>query len=939
MRCIIWPVLLALIPISASAADTPLKPDVFTVPGETPTPWLTYENPGATSVLVTGSWDLWVGRVPLQPDRNLWKLDTRTLGATFGQHEFKLIPDGEWEKGENRVLFINRDGLLEKPSSLIYSATIDRPDEIVVSFRSGFSANAPAQPTLSPETAIRETRFASPRESGNTQGYFVSGGLITFILEEKIYGLKLSPSDRVAVAGNFSGWDGGGGNGRWFLRDPDRDGKWELTTQLAGLRPPAGENNLIFKFVVNGDRWLPAPPGAQNAASDGKGNVNLRIDPQSSGAMSLHIFTEKPIDLSQNYMVELAGLTPKPLWSPVTPGQILEQLKSDKPMGTSFDFEQNCTTYRLFAPRAKTVHLCIFDGPVYENKTPVERYPLWKDPKDGVWEISLLGIDFGKYYSFNVDGPTGNGEGFNGLAQVGDPYARAAAHSQNNTIVIDPDATNEWWGGWTDQDYRTIAPKDAVIYELHIRDFTRHPSSGVAPPLAGKYAGLPASEGTGRGLDHLAAMGVTTLEIMPPAEFSNGNDEYNWGYAPVFYFAPEASYARKPTRGSQYYEFKNLINELHRRGFGVLLDLVFNHVGSPNIFTLIDKKYFFRLNPDYSFSNYSGCGNDFRTESPMTRRLIVENISYWMREFHVDGFRFDLAELIDMETMMAIRDAAFTVNTNALLVSEPWSFRGENKHQLKGTGWSAWNNDFRYAAKDFVMGRRNREWLQKAIAGSVDTWAANPLQPINYLESHDDMALADELCTAPNHDGRALIPNDVAVNRLAATILFTSLGIPMITEGQEFIRSKRGIHNTFDRGDAVNAIDWNDRDRPEAARALSYYTGLVHLRRSPQGAAFRASSKPPADYYKWILPSNPLTLGYCVNAPKVHGGSSFVVLLNADADPQTFQVPFPPGRWRQIGDGVTIDPDGLTGVSTLNGAQQLAIEVPSLSSAIYMDGF
>ena len=939
MRCTLLLVLLALFPLSSPGVDAPLKPGAYSVPGESPTPWLTYENPGATSVMVAGSWDLWTGRFPLQPDQNLWKLDTRTLNAAFGQHEFKLIPNGDWEKGGNRVLFINRDGLLERPSDLIYSATIDDRNEIVVAFRSGFSANAPVKAALVPETVIRETRFASPRESGNTQGYFVSGGLITFILEEKTYGLTLSPSDRVAVAGNFTGWDGGGGNGRWLLRDPNDDGIWELTTQLAGLRPPAGEKDMIFKFVVNGDRWLSPPAGAQNSASDGKGNVNLRIDPQSSGGTSLHLLTEKPIDLSQNYIVEIAGISPKLLWSPVTPGKIIDQLKSEKPMGTAFDYEQNCTTYRLFAPRAKTVHLCIFDGPVYENRKPVERYPMWKDPEDGVWEISVLGLDFGKYYSYNIDGPAGNGEGFNGLAQVGDPYARAAAHSQNNTIVIDPDATNEWWSGWSDQDYKTVAPKDAIIYELHVRDFTRHPSSGVPLPLAGKYEGLPASEGTGRGLDHLKAIGVTTLEIMPPAEFSNGADDFNWGYAPVFYFAPEASYARKPLLGSQYYEFKRLINELHRRGFGVLLDVVFNHVGSPNIFTLIDKKYFFRLNPDYSFSNFSGCGNDFRTESPMTRRLIVENISYWMREFHVDGFRFDLAELIDMETMMAIRDVAFQINTNTILVSEPWSFRGENKHQLKGTGWSAWNNDFRYSAKDFVMGRRNREWLQKNIAGSVDTWAANPLQPVNYLESHDDMALADELCTAPNHDGRALIPNDVAVNRLAATILFTSLGIPMITEGQEFIRSKRGIHNTFDRGDAVNAIDWDDRDRPEAAKALAYYAGLVQLRRSEAGSAFRVAAKPPSDYYKWILPPDTLTLGYSVNAPRVHDGAGFVVLLNAGGDPQTFQVPFPPGRWRQIGNGTTIDPDGLPGTSVINGAQQSAFEVPGLSSAIYMDGF
>jgi len=441
------------------------------------------------------------------------------------------------------------------------------------------------------------------------------------------------------------------------------------------------------------------------------------------------------------------------------------------------------------------------------------------------------------------------------------------------------------------------------------------------------------------GLGHLKDLGVTTLEIMPTAEFTNGENDYNWGYAPVFYFAPEASYAQHPLKGSQYFEFKHLVNELHRMGFAVILDVVFNHVGWPNIFHLIDKKYFFRLNPDFSYSNFSGCGNDFKTESPMARRLIVDNILYWMREFHVDGFRFDLAELIDMDTMLAVRDAARAETANVVLISEPWSFHGENKYQLTGTGWSAWNNDFRYAAKDFVMGRRNREWLQKNVFGSVDTWASDPLQPVNYLESHDDMALADEFCTRPDRDGRKLQDMDAAVNRLAATVLFTSLGIPMISEGQEFLRSKRGLHNTFDRGDDVNALCWTDRERPKAAEALAYYKALIRLRRSPEGAAFRAAQRPPAGYYQWILPSDSQMLGYIVNAPRVHDGNGFIVLLNASGSAVTFSVPLPAGRWRLIGNGEQIDPAGLPDTQVAEGPNPLEIQVPGLRAFILMDGF
>jgi pullulanase/glycogen debranching enzyme len=502
---------------------------------------------------------------------------------------------------------------------------------------------------------------------------------------------------------------------------------------------------------------------------------------------------------------------------------------------------------------------------------------------------------------------------------------------------MDPEETNRWFAGWTDQDYRLPKHEDIVIYEMHVRDMTKHPSSHVGKSIAGKYEGLIASEGSGAALDHLKSLGVNVIELMPVQEFANGEDRYDWGYGPGFYFAPEASYGRQPLKGSQFYEFKNLVNELHNRGFGVIVDVVYNHVGGVNVFNLIDRRYHFRFNPDFSPSNFSGCGNDVRTEAPMMRRLIVDSVVHWMKEFHVDGFRFDLAELIDMETMMAIRDAARAVNPDVLLISEPWSFRGENKRELTGTGWSAWNNDFRYAAKDFVQGKRNRDWLQKCITGSVEIWAANPLQPINYVESHDDMALADELCTRPDRDGRHLQENDVAANRLAATVLFTSLGIPMMNAGQEFVRSKRGISNTYDRGDAINAIDWNDRSRPLAAETLNYYTDLLRLRLSSEGAAFRASERPPHGYYRWILPQDQQSLGYIVNVPRVHGGAGFIVLLNSGGDASEFNVPFPAGRWRLIGNGRLIQIEGLADEPDVEGPKERVVRVPPMSSYIFIN--
>ncbi|OGV43739.1 MAG: hypothetical protein A2X46_08585 [Lentisphaerae bacterium GWF2_57_35] len=937
--------LMLLLPLQASQSQEPtLSPTFRATPGNQPTDRLLYQNPVATSVVVAGSWDTWTGRYSMVKGDAAWELDTRSVPAPFGRHEFKFIVNDEWELGDNRFLYFNTERMLEKPSGSITSATVDDTNLVTVSLRHPLPDSKALSVRLEPDVPIREWALASPREDARRQGYFISGGLVTFVFDPAVYGLSLPPEARVTVAGNFNGWDSSGGRGT--LRDDNRDGLYEMTTQLQGLRPPGGEKTLLFKFVVDGNRWLSPPPQAINAVSDGKGNTNLKLDPALSGSTQLKIFTLNPIDFSQPLRIAVDGLRDRTVYYAVTPGDIMEKLKSDKPMGVTLDKKQNVTTYRLFAPRASQVYLCLFKGPKYDVQKPVykrlkpdERYLMWKDPSDGVWEISLLGLDDGKYYSFNIEGPSGDGEAFNPLAQVGDPYALAMAHAHNNSIVIDPERPNEWFQGWTDGDYVQTPPQDVVIYEAHVRDLTMHPSSGVAPELRGTYAGLPASLGTGTGLDHLKDLGVTTIELLPTAEFSNTPGEYNWGYAPVFYFAPDGDYARKPLAGSQYYEFKALVNELHRQGFGVIMDVVFNHVGSPNIFSMIDKKYFFRLNPDFTFSNFSACGNDVRTEAPMMRRLIVDNILYWMKEFHIDGFRFDLAELVDLDTLMALRDAARAVNTNVLLISEPWSFRGENKHQLKGTGWSAWNNDFRYSAKDFAMGRRNRDGLKKTIFGSVENWTASPLQAVNYLESHDDMALADEFCTRPDRDGRNLTDLDVSANRLAAAILFTSLGIPMISEGQEFLRSKWGVHNSYDRGDDVNAIRWTDRERPLANEALAYYKALIRLRQSPEGAAFRVAQKPPAHYYRWIAPPNDQVLGYVVNAPRIHTGNGFIVLLNAGADPTSLNVSFPPGQWRQIGDGVQLNPQGLPESKTIQGPCMQAIQLPGIRALIFMDGF
>jgi pullulanase/glycogen debranching enzyme len=932
----------------AQPPTTVLTPTNRVMPGLPPTPFLAYQPTSRVATIhFATSADGWAGRYPLTRQPQYWQLDIRPLDLPVGRHEFKFILDDEWEPGANRTLFINRQGVLEQPLNHVKTARVQGRNLIEVFLRDGQSNAQRVRVETRPPLPIEQVRLSTAAEEGYPQGYAIHGNDITFYFDPATYDLTVSPNDLIALAGNFNGWDASGRQGQWQLTKVAGVGLWELTVQLDGLRPPPGQQHLEFKFVVNQSNWLTAPDRAPNRAPDGRGNVNLRIDPTLRGGRTLRIYTGAPIDLDTNYLLIIDGLADRAVYHYTTPGLLLDSLYSDKPLGATLNREHNTTTYRLFAPRATDVYLCFFDTPhyqvyepEYQRLPPKERYRMWKDPVDGVWELTTWGLDIGAYYAYQIDGPAGEGESFYPDVYVGDPYAVAAAgDAEYNNIVLDTTATNQWFAGWTDDEFRTPAHEDMIIYETHLRDLTAHPSSGVPPSLRGTYAGLLATTESDTGLGYLKDLGVNMIELLPMQEFPNPNNRYDWGYATVFFFAPESSYGANPAQGSPFYEFKNLVNHLHNEGFGVMLDVVYNHVGGPNIFSLIDRKYYFRLNPDFSHSNFSGVGNDIRSEAPMMRRLIVENIIYLMEEFHIDGFRFDLAELIDLKTLMMVRDAALKVNPNVVLVSEPWSFRGTHKYELTGTGWAAWNDYFRNGVKGYVMGDRNLDRLKQVILGSTELWTDNPLQSVNYVESHDDMSLMDELTTAPDRDGRRLQPRDVAANRLSATVLFTSLGIPMIQSGQEFLRSKHGVGNTYNRGDELNALRWTDRDRPVAAEALAYYRALMHLRQSPAGQAFRVNGTPPDGYYRWIETRSDQALGYIVNAPRIHPGNGFIVLLNAHHAAVDFRVALPNGRWRLIGNGRQLDPAGLPDSQVLSGPANSTISVPAMSSVILMDGF
>ena len=628
----------------------------------------------------------------------------------------------------------------------------------------------------------------------------------------------------------------------------------------------------------------------------------------------------------------------------------LNQFYSEKKLGCQREGQQ--FAFRLFAPRATAVKLVLFER--HDAETGRE-FPLQRD-RDGVWEFFSEENLTNKFYGYRVSGPSGAGEIFNDRIIIADPYSYAVATKNHYThpakSLILPDENFNWAG----DTFLKIPQEDLIIYEMHARDMTAHPSSGVAPEWRGTYRGLIQSGAKG-GIDYIKSLGVNAVEFLPIHDFAQieptlpenaaANNIYgrnHWGYMTSYFFAPESYYATNGTLapgqwngvdGRQVREFKEAVKNFHRAGIAVLLDVVYNHVSEYdfNPFKLIDKKYYFRLDANGNFLGKSGCGNDFQTERPMARRLILDSVEYWMREYHIDGFRFDLAAMIDWETCDAILKRAREINPHAIIIAEPWGGGGYSPAEHSQHGWAAWNDQIRNGVKGwrptgagdqgFIFGK----WKNGTTITHLRSYVTGTLKEdgglfqqkshaVNYLESHDDHTLGDFIRIASGEvaedqkiadlDANArLSPAQLRMNKLAALFLFTSQGATMIHAGQEFARSKviaktnfadshaRQIdHNSYNKDNETNWINYH---HVEMNRELvAYYRGLIALRRGHR--AFRWSEKKDVEL---LTSTGEFSLGYLLHHASSGDTHDFAVLLNGDPqEPALFTVPT--GHWEIV---------------------------------------
>lgn len=729
--------------------------------------------------------------------------------------------------------------------------------------------------------------------------YFLSGaGKIRFVYPLG-HGCDVDPThDVVYLAGDFNGWQAAVGDEAWQLKPARLDG--EPVLQWEGEAAPfLADGGQRFKFVTGEHQWLVPPDDTPNLVREDNGTLNRRVDPSRTGRHLWRFRLGEALDLAEPRVVNWAARTAEPGAGeepgvPLGVGQFFYELETDLPLGAVV--RDGHTVFRLFAPRARAVTLLL------SEKTDAEPtpYPLARrtdaDGAAGVWETTLDHNLHGWFYWYTVDGVrTGPGL-FDPTARVLDPYALATVGREGPGIVID-----RQWLGRGDHQFTTPAWQDLVIAEAHVRDLAANAPVKATPEERRGFTGL--RKWVESPEFHLHRLGINCVELQPVQEFDNRTtEEYHWGYMTNSYFAPESSYALEPEKASGLRELQALVKAFHRRGMAVVLDVVYNHVGEPAHLMLVDRTYYFEQDADGKLANWSGCGNDLRARSAMARRLIIDSCLHLIEAYGVDGFRFDLAELLGVDVLRDIEAALKRVKPDVILIAEPWSFRGHIAGALRDTGWTSWNDGYRNFMRDFVRGGGSAATFEYYLKGSPWYWAKWPAQTVNYTESHDDRTWIDLITENPGFNGQVPTANDRRRTHLMAAILFASVGIPMIAAGQDFLRSKQGVNNTYQRGD-LNALDYRQLYRHLGTH--TYFAEWIAFRRSDVGKLLRLWARPSEGYFQAFSAPNSTATAVLYNADRSHGPQQLLFAVNPTVNDATISLgAVVPGevRWRQLAD-------------------------------------
>ena len=633
---------------------------------------------------------------------------------------------------------------------------------------------------------------------------------------------------------------------------------------------------------------------------------------------------------------------------------------SGNDLGASYS--KKATTFKVWSPNAASVRVNIFEhGSDNEGDAgSIMSRAMSLDKTTGVWSVTINGDLLNKYYTYSVThGKT--------TKETADVYAKACGVNGQRSMVVDLSTTNP--DGWENDKHVLVQNQtDASVWEISVADFSSSESSGVSEANRGKYLAFTEEGTTVNGVqgasstcvDYLKKLGVKYVQIMPFYDFGsvdeskNIMDQYNWGYDPVNYNCPEGSYSSNPKKGEvRIKECKQMIQALHNAGIGVIMDVVYNHTyTSDSWLQRTVPNYYYRMNNDGTFSNGSGCSNDTASEHLMFRKYMIDSVTYWASEYHIDGFRFDLMGLHDVTTMNSIRTALDNLyadgsGSQILMYGEAWDMATncdegtvlasqKNLKQLSDR-IGAFDDTIRDAIKGstggtdgaFVQEGSRRANLKTGIAGQSDTttgWANVPSQCVTYASCHDNLCLYDKLVgSVYGADGkyRKRYEDLVAMNKLSAAIVITSQGIPFSLGGEEFCRSKDGDENSYASSRKENMLDWENVDL--YSDVIEYYRGLYKIRDA--FAAFSDSTAATANSLTYLSDVPKGVMGYTINNTESGKWSQMCVIFNGSDSAQNVTAK---GDWVVLADNKTA---GLRNIKNVTNS----VKVEAHSAVIMVD--
>ena len=632
-------------------------------------------------------------------------------------------------------------------------------------------------------------------------------------------------------------------------------------------------------------------------------------------------------------------------------------------LGATWTKEATC--FRLWAPTATAVSVNLYESGTEGTDDLIQSVEMTADV-NGTWIATVEGDLNGTYYTYSV---TRKGE----TVEACDPYARTTGVNGNRAMVIDLDSTDpEGWENDTNPN-AGLNFTDAVIWELHVRDFSIDTSSGISDSNRGKYLafteeGTTNSAGQSTGVDYMVDLGINYVHLLPVYDINSVDETvggYNWGYDPKNYNVPEGSYSTDPYNGAvRVNEFKQMVQSLHDNDIGVIMDVVYNHVADASAFCFnqIVPGYFSRIHDDGSYQSNSGCGNDTASERAMVQKYIVDSICYWADEYHIDGFRWDLVGLIDYETINAVMEEVHKTHPDVVFYGEGWemcSWTTKDGYVDKMTiqnnadkvnseaGIFAFFNDtvrnvlhggvFDSDAKGYVSGAYVDDatyttlvesFLGASHWGSKNTVVPTPLQTVNYASCHDNYTLIDNITLDSPEASREEV---VKMNNLAAAYYITAQGVPFMQAGEEMLRSKPDAdsdtgynHNSYASGDEINSIKWDSLATEEVQTTYNYYKGLIAFRKAHAALRMTDAAEVAANVLPQSTGDNQVLAFHILGG---NGETSEGLFIAFNAKNEAYEITLPEGKWEVY---VTGSQAGTTALAVVEGT----VTVEAISSVM-----